>query len=91
MTISDAKPKRMTEINAAHSQPHWPADGAEICMSRSTRLEADEPWQDLSRSGEANHRISRLTEMINWFDRYTSSQESEITLGVRQETAARRC
>ena len=26
---------------------------------------------ELSRSGEPGHRISRLTEMIEWFDRYT--------------------
>ena len=25
---------------------------------------------ELSRSGEPGHRVSRLTEMINWFDRY---------------------
>lgn len=25
---------------------------------------------ELSRSGEPDHRVSRLTEMINWFDRY---------------------
>ncbi len=25
---------------------------------------------ELSRSGEPNHRISRLTEMVNWFDKY---------------------
>jgi len=27
---------------------------------------------ELSRSGEPGHRISRLTEMINWFDRYVN-------------------
>ena len=27
---------------------------------------------ELSRSGEPGHRISRLTEMVEWFDRYTS-------------------
>ncbi len=27
---------------------------------------------ELSRSGEPNHRISRLTEMIDWFDRYVN-------------------
>jgi len=26
---------------------------------------------ELSRSGEPNHRISRLTEMVDWFDKYT--------------------
>ena len=26
---------------------------------------------ELSRSGEPGHRISRLTEMVDWFDRYT--------------------
>ena len=25
---------------------------------------------ELSRSGEPEHRISRLTEMVNWFDKY---------------------
>ena len=44
---SDVKPKRLTDINAAHSQPHWSADGAAIYTSRSTRLEADEPWREL--------------------------------------------
>ena len=28
---------------------------------------------ELSRSGEPGHRISRLTEMIDWFDRYTGA------------------
>ena len=28
---------------------------------------------ELSRSGEPNHRISRLTEMINWFDEYANA------------------
>ena len=28
---------------------------------------------ELSRSGEPGHRISRLTEMIEWFDRYTGA------------------
>ena len=27
---------------------------------------------ELSRSGEPDHRVSRLTEMINWFDRYVN-------------------
>ncbi len=29
---------------------------------------------ELSRSGEPGHRVSRLTEMINWFDRYTGAE-----------------
>jgi len=28
---------------------------------------------ELSRSGEPNHRISRLTEMVNWFDKYVNT------------------
>ena len=28
---------------------------------------------ELSRSGEPDHRVSRLTEMINWFDRYVNT------------------
>ncbi len=28
---------------------------------------------ELSRSGEPNHRVSRLTEMVEWFDRYVNA------------------
>ena len=28
---------------------------------------------ELSRSGEPGHRISRLTEMVDWFDKYTGA------------------
>lgn len=31
----------------------------------------------LSRIGEPGHRVSRLTEMINWFDRYTGGEADE--------------
>ena len=31
---------------------------------------------ELSRSGEPGHRVSRLTEMVDWFDRYTGVNES---------------
>lgn len=36
---------------------------------------------ELSRSGEPNHRISRLTEMVNWFDRYCMPQSEEAAEG----------
>ena len=28
---------------------------------------------ELSRSGEPHHRISRLTEMVKWFDKYVNA------------------
>ncbi|NWG16797.1 MAG: S9 family peptidase [Chloroflexi bacterium] len=31
---------------------------------------------ELSRSGEPEHRISRLEHMVNWFDRYTGGEQS---------------
>ena len=30
---------------------------------------------ELSRSGEPKHRVSRLTEMVEWFDKYTGARE----------------
>jgi dipeptidyl aminopeptidase/acylaminoacyl peptidase len=32
---------------------------------------------ELSRSGEPKHRVSRLTEMIAWFDQYCMPDKSE--------------
>ena len=32
---------------------------------------------ELSRSGEPRHRVSRLTEMVNWFDKYCMPEEVE--------------
>ncbi len=36
---------------------------------------------ELSRSGEPGHRISRLTEMVNWFDRYSSAESGAAVDG----------
>lgn len=32
---------------------------------------------ELSRSGEPRHRVSRLTEMVNWFDKYCMPESTE--------------
>lgn len=32
---------------------------------------------ELSRSGEPRHRVSRLTEMVNWFDKYCMPENAE--------------
>ena len=32
---------------------------------------------ELSRSGEPNHRIQRLTEMVNWFDKYCQPEKAQ--------------
>jgi dipeptidyl aminopeptidase/acylaminoacyl peptidase len=34
---------------------------------------------ELSRSGEPEHRVSRLTEMVDWFDRYCQTERLEET------------
>ena len=45
---SDAKPRRLTDVNAAYSQPQWSADGASIFTSRTTLPQADEPWRSMN-------------------------------------------
>ena len=62
---SDVKPKRLTDINAAYSQPQWSADGASIFTSRTTLLEGDEPWRSMN--------IYRLDA--------TSGEEESLTAG----------
>ena len=34
---------------------------------------------ELSRSGEPSHRVSRLNEMINWFDRYVNERATIVS------------
>ena len=41
----DAKPRRLTDLNASYSQPRWSADGASIYTDRTTIPEGDEPWR----------------------------------------------
>ena len=42
---ADAKPRRLTDINADHSRPRWSADGFSIFTSRTAAPEGDEPWR----------------------------------------------
>ena len=45
---SDAKPKRLTDINASYSQPRWSPDGGSIYTDRTTLPEGDEPWRAMN-------------------------------------------
>ena len=42
---TESKPRRLTGLNAAYSQPRWSADGQSILSSRTTQPEGDEPWR----------------------------------------------
>ena len=45
LEAADAKPRRLTDINADHSRPRWSADGFSIFTSRTATPEGDEPWR----------------------------------------------
>jgi len=40
----DAKPRRLTDINADHDPPQWSTDGGTIYTSRTVDATLDEPW-----------------------------------------------
>ena len=42
---ADAKPRRLTNINASYSQPRWSSDGAAIYSDRTVIPSGDEPWR----------------------------------------------
>ena len=42
---TDAKPRRLTDIDADHTRPRWSADGRAIFTSRTVDHQADEPWR----------------------------------------------
>lgn len=42
---TDARPRRLTDIDADHTRPRWSADGKAIFTSRTVDHEADEPWR----------------------------------------------
>lgn len=42
---NNAKPRRLTDIDADYSYPGWSADGDAIFASRTTRPQGDEPWR----------------------------------------------
>ncbi len=45
---SDAKPRRLTAINANYSVPQWSGDGRSIYTSRTLIPDGDEPWRAMS-------------------------------------------
>ena len=45
---SDAKPKRLTGLNAHYSTPQWSADSVSIYTSRTVTPEGDEPWRAMN-------------------------------------------
>ena len=45
LEAADAKPRRLTDIDADHSRPRWSADGGAIFTSRTVDHQADEPWR----------------------------------------------
>ncbi len=45
LEAADAKPRRLTDINADHTRPRWSADGRTIFTSRTVDHQADEPWR----------------------------------------------
>ena len=42
---NEAKPRRLTNLDADYSQPRWSADGEAIYTSRAIDPESDEPWR----------------------------------------------
>ena len=63
----DARPRRLTDLNASYSQPRWSADGASIYSDRTTIPAGDEPWRakNIFRLDVASGRGSRLSPMAN--------------------------
>ncbi len=62
--VSESKPRRLTDIDADHSQPRWSADGASIYTSRTTDPEGDEPWrsENLYRIDAASGQATPMTD-----------------------------
>lgn len=61
---SESAPRRLTDINADHSQPRWSADGASILTSRTADPEGDEPWrsEQLYRIDVASSQCAPMTD-----------------------------
>ena len=41
----EAKPRRLTDVDADHAQPRWSVDGTQIFTSRTFTPKEDEPWR----------------------------------------------
>ncbi len=61
---SESEARRLTDIDADHSQPRWSADGASIYTSRTTDPEGDEPWrtENLYRIDAASGQATPMTD-----------------------------
>lgn len=51
----DAKPRRLTDIDASHEQPQWTADGQYLLTARTVNPQDDMPWRS---SGLFRIRVS---------------------------------
>lgn len=61
---ADAKPRRLTNVDAASSAPRWTPDGEHLLFARSSRPEADMPrrWSSLYRLRVSDGTEQRLTD-----------------------------
>ena len=60
----DAKPRRLTHIDADHAPPRWSADGKKLFTSRTFDPKSDEPW----RTNNINVIDVETTECDRWID-----------------------
>ncbi len=60
----DAKPRRLTDMNANHARPCWSADGESIFTSRTVNPEGDEPWraENIFRLDAASGEAEAITD-----------------------------
>ncbi len=60
----DAKPRRLTDMNANHARPCWSADGDTIFTSRTVNPEGDEPWraENIFRLDAASGEAEAITD-----------------------------
>lgn len=63
LVTEDAKPRRLTNVDANHISPRWSADGQFIYACRPANIEADEPFRQarLYRINVENGEHERLT------------------------------
>lgn len=63
----DAKPRRLTNIDAAHEQPQWSPDGQSILTARTLDPTRDVPWRwnTLYRIRVADGTAEQLTDETN--------------------------
>ncbi len=61
---SNVKPRRLTDIDAHHSDPVWTPDGKFILTARAAEPESDEPWRSnsLYRIRVSDGALEKLTD-----------------------------